>query len=41
MLKDYRLTASDAEVVVACVALAAGEQTEELADRFREHLAEA
>jgi death on curing protein len=40
-LNGYRLTASDAEVVVAFVALAAGELTEtELADWFREHLSE-
>ncbi len=40
MLNGYRLTASDAEVVVAFVALAAGELSEEeLADWFRQHLA--
>lgn len=40
-LNGYRLTASDAEVVVAFVALAAGELSEdELADWFRGHLAE-
>lgn len=39
MLNGYRLTASDAELVVAIVALAAGELTEEeLADWFREYL---
>lgn len=42
MLNGYRLTASDAEVVVAFVALAAGDLSEsELADWFREHLSEA
>lgn len=42
MLNDYRLGASDAEVVVAFVALAAGELTEdELAEWFRQHLAAA
>ena len=41
-LNGYRLTASDAEVVVAFVALAAGELTEEeLADWFRQRLTEA
>lgn len=40
MLNGYRLTASDAEVVVAFVALAAGELSEdEPADWFRERLA--
>ena len=40
-LNGYRLTASDAEVVVAFVALAAGELSEdELADWFRERVAE-
>lgn len=39
-LNGLRLTASDAQVVVAFVALAAGELgEEELADWFREHLA--
>ena len=39
MLNGYRLTASDAELVVAIVALAAGELDEtELADWFREYL---
>lgn len=39
-LNGYRLTASDAEVVVAFVALAAGELSEdELADWFRERMA--
>ena len=38
-LNGYRLTASDAEVVVAFVALAAGELSEEeLADWFRAHI---
>lgn len=38
MLNGYELTASDAEVVVAFVALAAGELTEaELTDWFRQH----
>lgn len=38
MLNCYELTASDAEVVVAFVALAAGELTEaELTDWFRQH----
>lgn len=42
MLNGHRLTASDAEVVVVFVALAAGELSEdELSDWFREHLAEA
>lgn len=41
-LNGYRLEASDAEVVVAFVALAAGELTEEeLADWFRERLAKS
>lgn len=41
-LNGHALTASDAEVVVAIVALAAGELTEaELADWFRGHLAQA
>lgn len=41
-LNGCRLTASDAEVVVAFVALAAGDLTEEeLADWFRLHLAKA
>ncbi|OYX63748.1 MAG: death-on-curing protein [Novosphingobium sp. 32-60-15] len=40
MLNGYDLTASDAEVVVAFVALAAGELTEaELTDWFRQHTA--
>lgn len=40
VLNGYRLTASDAELVVAFLALAAGELTEEeLADWFRQHLA--
>ena len=40
MLNGYDLTASDAEVVVAFVALAAGELTEaELTDWFRQHAA--
>lgn len=40
MLNGYDLTASDAEIVVAFVALAAGELTEaELADWFRQHTA--
>lgn len=39
-LNGYGLDASDAEVVVAFLALAAGELTEgELADWFRQHLA--
>lgn len=39
MLNGYDLDASDAEVVVAFLALAAGELSEnELADWFREHL---
>ena len=39
MLNGYALGASDAEVVVAFVALAAGELSEEeLADWFRQHL---
>lgn len=41
MLNGQALTASDAELVVAIVALAAGELAEEeLADWFRGHLAE-
>lgn len=41
MLNGQALTASDAELVVAIVALAAGELAEEeLADWFRSHLAE-
>jgi death-on-curing protein len=41
VLNGYRLMASDAEVVVAFVALAAGELSEdELADWFREHMGE-
>lgn len=41
MLNGYRLEASDAEVVVAFVALAAGELSEdELADWFRQRLAD-
>lgn len=40
VLNGHALSASDAEVVVAFVALAAGELSEdELADWFREHLA--
>ncbi len=40
MLNGYSLTASDAELVVAMLALAAGELSEEeLADWFRGHLA--
>lgn len=40
MLNGQRLTASDAELVVAIVALAAGELTEdELADWLRDHTA--
>jgi len=39
MLNGYRLDASDAELVVAILALAAGELSEdELADWFRSHL---
>lgn len=39
-LNGHRLTATDPELVVAMIALAAGELTEEaLADWFREHLA--
>ena len=42
MLNGWRLTASDAELVVAIVALAAGELSEgELADWFRQHLSPA
>ena len=38
-LNGYELTATDAELVVAFLALAAGELTEqELADWFREHI---
>lgn len=41
ILNGYHLTASDAEVVVAFVALAAGELSEdELADWFRVHIVE-
>lgn len=41
-LNGFALTATDAEVVVAFLALAAGELTEEeLADWFREHLRSA
>ena len=41
MLNGYRLGASDAELVVAILALAAGELSEdELADWFRDHIAE-
>ena len=41
VLNGYALHASDAELVVAMLALAAGELTEnELADWFRSHLAE-
>lgn len=40
MLNGYTLTASDAEVVVAFLALAAGElSVDELADWFRGHIA--
>lgn len=39
MQNGYRLTATDAEVVVAFLALAAGELTEdEMADWFRRHI---
>ena len=39
VLNGYRLTATDAEVVVAFLALAAGEQSEEeMADWFRERV---
>ncbi len=42
MLNGYRSTASDAELVVAMLALAAGELSEdELADWFRTHCAPA
>ena len=42
LLNGYSLEASDAELVVAFVALAAGELTEdELADWFRQHLSKA
>jgi death on curing protein len=42
MLNGYRLPASDAELVVAFVALAAGELTEDgLADWFRDRLVKA
>jgi death-on-curing protein len=42
MLNGYRLAATDAELVVAFVALAAGEISEEdLADWFRLHIAAA
>ena len=41
MLNGYRLTASDAELVVAFVALAAGELSEdELADWLRDHISD-
>jgi len=41
MLNGYRLTASDAELVVAFVALAAGELSEdELADWLRHHISD-
>jgi len=41
ILNGYRSTASDAEVVVAFLALAAGELSEEeMADWFRQHLTE-
>ena len=41
MLNGYQLTASDAEVVVAFLALAAGELSEEeLAGWFQEHIAD-
>lgn len=41
-LNDYSLSASDAELVVAFVALAAGELSEDdLAGWFRDHIAEA
>jgi len=41
VLNGYRSTASDAELVVAFLALAAGELSEEeMADWFRQHLAE-
>lgn len=40
MLNGYSLTATDAQVVVAFVALAAGDLSEEeLADWFRQHIA--
>ena len=42
VLNGYSLEATDAELVVAVLALAAGELAQdELADWFREHLAEA
>ncbi len=42
LLNGYRLTATDAELVVAFLALAAGELSEEeTAAWFRDHLAEA
>src|SRR5690606_8648422 len=42
MLNGYDLQASDAELVVAFLALAAGELSEEaLADWFKDHLVEA
>jgi death-on-curing protein len=41
MLNGYQLAASDAEVVVAFLALAAGDLSEEeLADWFRDHIAD-
>ena len=41
MLNGYRLDATDAELVVAIIALAAGELSEEeMADWFRTHLGE-
>lgn len=41
MLNGYRLTATDAELVVAFVALAAGELSEdELADWLRDHISD-
>jgi death-on-curing protein len=41
MLNDHALAASDAEIVVAFLALAAGELSEEeMGDWFRQHLAE-
>ncbi|WP_019052203.1 type II toxin-antitoxin system death-on-curing family toxin [Sphingobium xenophagum] len=42
LLNDYRLTATDAELVVAFLELAAGNLTEtDLADWFRQHIAAA
>ena len=39
MLNGYQLTATDAELVVAFVALAGGELSEaEMADWFRQHI---